>query len=92
MTSAFMMKHKSEAFYFFKEWKILVESQTGKKVKRFQTNNGLEICSAEFNELCKEEHITRQYTVRNTPQKNGVAERMNITFWKELVVCFQMPG
>lgn len=39
----------------------------------------MEFCSTEFNNYCKEEGIARQYTVRNTPQQNGVAERMNRT-------------
>lgn len=29
-----MMKHKSEAFMKFKQWKTLVENQTGRKIKR----------------------------------------------------------
>ena len=33
MTWVFMMKHKNQAFKLFKQWKILVENQTGKKVK-----------------------------------------------------------
>nr|KYP59920.1 Retrovirus-related Pol polyprotein from transposon TNT 1-94 [Cajanus cajan] len=79
MTWIFIMKHKNQAFKYFKEWKILVENQTGKRIKRLRTDNGLEFCSAEFNDYCKKEGIVRQYTVRNTPQQNGVAERMNRT-------------
>ena len=56
-----------------------MENQTGKKIKRLRTDNGLEFCSAEFDELCKTEGIARHHTVRNTPQQNGVAERMNQT-------------
>ena len=32
-----------------------------------------------FNEFCKDEGIARHRTVRDTPQQNGVAERMNQT-------------
>ncbi|CAM8880925.1 unnamed protein product [Rhodiola kirilowii] len=32
-----------------------------------------------FNEFCKTEGIARHHTVRDTPQQNGVAERMNQT-------------
>ncbi|WOG92415.1 hypothetical protein DCAR_0311681 [Daucus carota subsp. sativus] len=34
MTWVFIIKHKSEAFNIFKQWKALVENQTGMKVKR----------------------------------------------------------
>ncbi|KAL6138517.1 hypothetical protein ACLB2K_063799 [Fragaria x ananassa] len=67
MTWVFVMKHKSDAFKNFKQWKALVENQTGKKIKRLRTDNGLEFCSIEFDELCKTEGIARHHTVRNTP-------------------------
>jgi transposase InsO family protein len=79
MTWVIMMKHKSEAFKNFRQWKTLVENQTGKKIKRLRTDNGLEFCSSEFDVFCKDEGIARHRTVRDTPQQNGVAERMNQT-------------
>ena len=41
---AYFLKEKSEAFKVFKEWKALLENQTGKKIKRLRTDNGLEFC------------------------------------------------
>ncbi|KAJ4721450.1 Retrovirus-related Pol polyprotein from transposon TNT 1-94 [Melia azedarach] len=79
MTWVFIMKHKSEAFKNFRQWKALVENQTGKKIKRLRTDNGLEFCWFEFDEFCKNEGIARHHTVRDTPQQNGVAERINQT-------------
>ncbi|KAI3779398.1 hypothetical protein L2E82_09115 [Cichorium intybus] len=67
------------SFSAFKEWKVMVENQTGKKVKKLRTDNGMEFCSNEFNSYCKLEGIVRHYTVSHTPQQNGVAERMNRT-------------
>lgn len=58
---------------------MLVENQTGKKVKRLRMDNGLEFVCDEFNDLCRDEGIVRHRTVRKTPQQNGVAERMNKT-------------
>ncbi|GKC05160.1 transposable element, partial [Tanacetum coccineum] len=70
MTWVFMMKHKSEAFEKFKHLKILIENQTGRKIKRLRTDNGWEVCSREFNDFCRDEGIARHYTVRYTPQQN----------------------
>ncbi|KAK1363414.1 hypothetical protein POM88_038975 [Heracleum sosnowskyi] len=53
MTWLFIMKHKSEVFKIFRQWKTLLENQTGKKIKRLRTDNGLEFCSSEFDEFCK---------------------------------------
>ena len=75
----YFLKNKSVVFVTFKQWKTLIEKQTGKKIKRFRTNNGLEHCSGEFDEFCKNEGIVRHRTVRGTPQQNGVAKRMNRT-------------
>ncbi|GJW20938.1 retrovirus-related pol polyprotein from transposon TNT 1-94 [Tanacetum coccineum] len=73
MTWVFMMKHKSEAFEKFKHWKILIENQTGRKIKRLRTDNGLEFCSREFEAFCRDEGIVRHYTVSFTLlNKNGV--------------------
>jgi len=44
MIWVFIMKHKSDAFKNFSQWKTLMENQTGKKVKRSRANNGLEFC------------------------------------------------
>ena len=62
-----MMKHKSQAFEKFKNWKVLIENQTGRKIKRLRTDNGLEFCSREFDDFCRNEGISRHYTVRYTP-------------------------
>ena len=75
----YFLKQKSDVFLTFKQWKVLVEKQTGKHIKRLRTDNGLEFCGSEFNEFCKNEGIARHHTVRMTPQQNGVAERMNRT-------------
>ena len=63
-----------------------MKNQTGKTVKCLRTDNGLELCSMEFNEFYKDEGITRQRIVHNTPQQNRVAERMNKTL-SERVKC-----
>lgn len=73
----YLLKTKDEAFNVFKNWKITVERQTGKKVKALRTDNGLEYVSNEFSNYCKSEGIIRHLTVRGTRQQNGIAERMN---------------
>ena len=67
----YILKTKEEAFHKFKEWKTLVEVQTGRKVKKLRTNNGLELIKNEF------QGILRHKTVSYTPQHTGLAKRMN---------------
>jgi hypothetical protein len=61
------LKDKSEAFSAFKEWKVMVENQTESKVKKLCTDNGMELCSKEFNAYCKFEGVVRHYTALYTP-------------------------
>ena len=75
----YFLKHKNDVFLTFKQWKALIEKQTGKQIKRLRTDNGMEFCEGDFEEFCKNEGIVRHRTVRMTPQQNGVAERMNRT-------------
>ncbi|GKC60900.1 zinc finger, CCHC-type containing protein [Tanacetum coccineum] len=48
-------------------------------LRKLRTDNGLEFCNREFEQLCIESGIARHLTVAGTPQQNGVAERMNKT-------------
>lgn len=43
-TRLYFLKKKSEVLSKFKEYKALVENQTGKKIKVLRTNNGGEFC------------------------------------------------
>lgn len=70
---------KSEAFPKFKTWLAMVERETGKLMKCLRSDNGGEYTSTEFKQFCDTKGIKRHFTVPNTPQQNGVAERMNRT-------------
>ncbi|GJQ96508.1 retrotransposon protein, putative, ty1-copia subclass [Tanacetum coccineum] len=70
------LRFKHEAFGKFKEWKQLVENQTGRTVKKLRTDNGLEFCNREFEQICIESGIARHLTVSGLPK----------TFWAE-VTC-----
>uniref|UniRef100_A0A2N9IGQ9 CCHC-type domain-containing protein n=1 Tax=Fagus sylvatica TaxID=28930 RepID=A0A2N9IGQ9_FAGSY len=75
----YFLKNKSEAFAKFKIWKAEVENQTGRKIKCLRTDNGTEYRDGDFLKFCEEYGIKRHFTVRKTPQQNGVAERLNRT-------------
>lgn len=76
-TWIYFLKRKDEVFKWFHFFKALVENQTGKKIKRLRTDNGIEYESNEFNDFCREASIKREIIVPYTPEQNGVAERKN---------------
>jgi transposase InsO family protein len=59
--------------------KAQVKNLTERKIKVLRSDNRGEYTSKDFNNLCIEAGIKREYTVPYNPQKNGVAERKNRT-------------
>ena len=57
----------------------MVENRTGRRLKTIRSNNGTEYTEGDFKEFCDQEGIVRHWTVRDTPQQNGVAEGLNRT-------------
>ncbi|KAI3751877.1 hypothetical protein L2E82_22968 [Cichorium intybus] len=71
----YLIKHKSDTFEKFKEFKNEVENQLGRKIKMLRSDRGGEYLSIEFLDYLKECGIVSQLTPPRTPQLNGVAER-----------------
>ncbi|ONK55055.1 uncharacterized protein A4U43_UnF8110 [Asparagus officinalis] len=78
-TWIYFLKEKSKALEKFKEFKEMVEKQSGYHIKMFRSNRGGEYTSKAFNNFNKQYRIIHQLTVAYTPQQNGIAERKNRT-------------
>lgn len=75
----YLLSAKSEAFEFFKSFKLMVENEARVKIGCLRSDRGGEFTSKEFNDFCASNGIKRQITAAFTPQQNGVAERKNRT-------------
>nr|GEZ96373.1 zinc finger, CCHC-type [Tanacetum cinerariifolium] len=92
--SVYFLKSKDEAFETFKEFKLKVGNQVGKKLKSFRTDRGGEFTSREFTRYCKENGILRQLTSQFSPQQNGIVERMNrsvMSTTRSMLKAMHMP-
>eukprot|EP00253_Pinus_taeda_P025723 PITA_25723 len=78
-TWVYFLKNNSEVFEKFRNFKALVENQSGLHIKVLRTDRGGEYISKEFLRFCRENGIHKQFKARYTPQQNGVAERKNRT-------------
>jgi len=82
----FFMKHKDQAFQMFKNYKLEVENQKGKKIKILRSNKGGEYFSMGFSLVCEENEIIHQTSAPYTPQQNDLVERKN----KTLLICLTL--
>ena len=88
----YTLKSKDEVFETFLVWKKMVENQTGRKIKVLRSDNGTEYRNDQFSIFCKKEGISRHFTVIDTPQQNGVAERMNRTLLEKVRCMLSNAG
>ena len=86
------MKRKSDALAAFKSFKAYAENKTGKRIKCLRIDKGGEYMSNEFSSYLDACGIVRQYTCRNRPQQNGVAERANRLFAERIVALLNESG
>ncbi|CAH9070721.1 unnamed protein product [Cuscuta europaea] len=75
----YLMKHKSETFEKFMEYKVEVEKQLDKSIKTLRSDCEVEYLSKEFFDYLKGQGIQSQWTPPGTPQLNEVFERRNRT-------------
>ena len=86
----YILKHKSEVFTCFKEWKAMVEKSTGHGLISIRSDNGGEYLSSEFQSYLKVEGIKHERTVPKNPEQNGIAERLNRPSLSLFVLCWLM--
>ncbi|KAL0286812.1 UNVERIFIED_CONTAM: Retrovirus-related Pol polyprotein from transposon TNT 1-94 [Sesamum calycinum] len=75
----YLIMYMSEAFLRFKEFRLEVENQTGRKIKTLWSDRGGEYLSGEFIYYLKENGIVSQWTPPGMLQLNGMTERRNRT-------------
>ena len=79
VVTIYLLKQKSEAFEAFKSFEAWATTYTGKRIKILRSDPGGEYMSNKFRQHLSERGILHQKSVTDTPQQNGVAERMNRT-------------
>jgi transposase InsO family protein len=80
---SYLLKHKSNVFTTFKNFKATVENQFSKQIKFLRTDCGGEYTSNEFNAYCASNGITHHLSCLHTPQQNGIVERK----YRHIVEC-----
>ena len=77
--TVYLIKSKHEVYEKFVEFKQLVENQFGKRIRKVRSDNGTEYTNHRFEQLFKGNGILSELTNVESPEENGVAERVNRT-------------
>ena len=78
-TCIYFLKRKSEVFNCFKDFKAIMEKQSGCMIRTVRSDQGGEYTANDFEAFCTQQGIRHQTTPAYTPQLNDVAERKNRT-------------
>lgn len=61
-------RSKGHVFYIFRQFKAMIETQSGCKLKNLRSDNGKEYTSNEFERFCADLGVSHQLTVSHSPQ------------------------
>nr|GEU86971.1 hypothetical protein [Tanacetum cinerariifolium] len=78
-TLLFFLATKDETSLIIKTFITGLENQLSLKVKVIRSDNRTEFQNHDLNHFCGIKGIKREFSVRKTPQQNGIAERKNKT-------------
>jgi hypothetical protein len=77
MYFTYFLKNKSDVYDAFSQFKIKYENLTGKRIKKFRSDNGLEFVNEQFDNNLANSGIFHEKTVPYNSESNGKAERGN---------------
>jgi hypothetical protein len=80
----YVINKKSDVSDMFIKWKTLVENQTQNTIKALRSDRGGEYINKKLQGVFDQYGIEHQTSMAESPQSNGVAERMNRTLWDQV--------
>ena len=88
----YLQRLKSETFAAYKRYEAYLLRQKGVHIKKLHTDRGGEYLSTEFGDYLASMGTIRNLTVHDTPEHNGVAERLNRTLLEKVQAMLHGPG
>ena len=91
-TNIYFLYGKDEAFESYKAYEAWLLNQYGAKIKCLRSDRGGEYLSDEFSDHLKAAGTVRKLVVHDTPEHNGVAERLNRTIIEKVRAMLHDSG
>ncbi|SJL02247.1 uncharacterized protein ARMOST_05573 [Armillaria ostoyae] len=89
---AMLLHSKDETLQSFKDLEARWDKVHGIKIKILHSDGGGEYKSHAFDDYLAEKGIQRHFTVHDTPEHNGVAERLNRTLLEKVRAMLHAAG
>jgi hypothetical protein len=86
------MKSKDQTLATFKRFCAQVKKQYGLSIRYFRSDRGGEFMSKDFKDFLGSEGIIHETSAPDTPQQNGLAERMQQTIWSGIRAILHHSG
>jgi hypothetical protein len=86
-TTVYFLHTKDETFDSYRIYEAWLSTQQKAKIKCLRSDRGGEYLSDEFSAHLKKAGTVRKLTVHDTPEHNGVAERLNRTIMERYRQC-----
>jgi hypothetical protein len=83
-THVYLLRTKNQNFNAYKNYEAELRSQRGARIKRLRSDHGGEYLSGPFDEHLAKSGTLRSLTVHDTPEYNGVSERLNRTLLEKV--------
>lgn len=91
-TQIYFLREKSEAFDSYRKYEAWLETQRKVKIKCLQCDRGGEFTSDEFKDHLERHGTVRRLTTHDTPEYNGIAERLNLTLLTKVRAMIHESG
>lgn len=88
----YLQRAKDETFYSYKMYEAELLRQKGIHIKKLHSDRGGEYLSKEFSDHLAKSGTKRNLTVHDTPEHNGVAERLNRTLLEKVRAMLHASG
>ena len=83
-SNVYLVRKKDEAFSCYRKYKAWLGTQHRAIIKRLHSDRGGEYLSTEFSEHLQSKGTVRRLTVHDTPEYNGLSERLNRTLMEKV--------
>jgi hypothetical protein len=83
-TVIYFLAKKSEVFASYLAFEAWLSTQYNVRIKKLRSDRGGEYLTGEFSDHLRKKGTTRRLTVHDTPEYNGVSERLNRTLLEKV--------